>query len=66
MIRTSFCGYSNQTKQSADEKKTIFLFLLEKNENHTISIYESCMTSIFLMVTTKIFLSKIEFVPICG
>ena len=35
----------------------------EKNANHTISIYENCMTSIFLMATTKIFRSIFEIVP---
>ena len=29
---------------------------LKKNTSHTISVYGNCMTSIFLMATTKFFL----------
>ena len=36
--------------------KTEKLFVKKKNANHTISIYGKCMTNIFLMATTKIFL----------
>ena len=35
-------------------------FFVKKNANHTISIYGNCMTSIFLMATTNIFLSIFE------
>ena len=44
-------------------KKTMFLFFLEKNGYHRTSIYEKCMTSIFLMATTKNFPSKYEVAP---
>ena len=36
---------------------------LKKNTSHTISIYGNCMTSIFLMATTKIFQSIFEIAP---
>ena len=48
----------NQIKQSGDEK-IMFLFW-KKNGNHTISIYENCMTSIFLMARTKTFPRNFE------
>ena len=44
-------------------KKTMFLFFLEKNGYHRTSIYEKCMTSIFLIATTKNFPSKYEVAP---
>ena len=43
-----------------NKKEKIFV---KKNANHTISIYGNCMTSIFLMATTKIFLSIFEIAP---
>ena len=36
---------------------------VKKNANHTISIYGNCMTSIFLMATTKNFQSIFEVAP---
>ena len=33
----------------------LFLFSEKKNTSHIISIYGNCMTSIFLMATTKFF-----------
>ena len=36
---------------------------LSKNANHTISIYGSCMTSIFLVATTKIFPCNFKIAP---
>ena len=32
-----------------------YFCFLKKNTSHTISIYGNCMTSIFLMATTKFF-----------
>ena len=61
-IRASFCGYFNQLKHFGDEKQT--MFFLKKKGYHTISIYENCMTSIFLMATLKSFPIKIEIAPI--
>ena len=55
-------GPKNHRKQSDDEKKQCF-FLRKKNCYHTISINENCMTNIFLVVTTKIFPSKLEISP---
>ena len=46
---------------SLHEKKEKKLY--EKNTSHTISIYGNCMTSIFLMATTKIFQSISEIAP---
>ena len=41
----------------------LFLFSEKKNTSHTISIYGNCMTSNFLMATTKIFQSIFENCP---
>ena len=44
-------------------KKKQCFFFFGKNGYHTFSIYENCMTSNFLMATTKIFQDKIEIAP---
>ena len=41
----------------ADEKENLFV---KENDYHTISIYEKCLTTIFLMATTKTFLSNFK------
>ena len=58
MIRTSFCGYLNQIKQSGVEKNDVSFFFRKKGY-HTISIYEKCMTSIFVDGDNKVF-SKLK------
>ena len=40
-----------------------YFCFLKKNTSHTISNNGNCMTSIFLMATTKIFLSIFEITP---
>ena len=60
-FRTTFLLFRHKVRCIVQNKKQ--KIFIKKNANHTIFIYGKCMTSIFLMATTKILLSIFENAP---
>ena len=60
-FRTTFLLFWHKIRCIALNKRQ--KLFVKKNANHTISIYGKCMNSIFLMATTKIFVSIFEIAP---